>query len=98
MEKCRKWHNENAAQKGANAIMLLREDGSPFKRISMANYFRCSEEQLASPELISVNLNDKEPSAPSYIAELKELAALRDDGIITEDEFQKKKADILSRE
>jgi len=34
----------------------------------------------------------------SYIDELKALAALRDDGIITEDEFQTQKAEILERE
>ena len=32
----------------------------------------------------------------SYIEELKELAKLKDDGILTEDEFQKKKEEILS--
>ena len=31
-----------------------------------------------------------------YIEELKELAKLKDDGILTEDEFQKKKEEILS--
>jgi len=34
----------------------------------------------------------------SYIDELKALAGLRDDGIITEDEFQIQKAKILTRE
>ena len=33
----------------------------------------------------------------SYIEELKELAKLKDDGILTEDEFQKKKEEILSK-
>tara|TARA_B100000674_G_scaffold372670_1_gene315130 strand:+ start:173 stop:562 length:390 start_codon:yes stop_codon:yes gene_type:complete len=32
-----------------------------------------------------------------YIEELKELAKLKDDGILTEDEFQKKKEEILSK-
>jgi len=32
----------------------------------------------------------------SYIEELKELAKLKDDGILTEEEFQKKKEEILS--
>lgn len=36
------------------------------------------------------------PISTSYIEELKALAALRDDGIITEAEFQKQKAEILA--
>jgi len=35
---------------------------------------------------------------PHYTDELKALATLRDDGIITEEEFQKQKAEILERE
>ena len=34
----------------------------------------------------------------SYIDELRALASLRNDGIITEEEFQKQKAEILERE
>ena len=97
MEKCRNWHKEQAAAKGANAIMLIREDGGPFQRTNVANYFKCDYAQLASPELIAVDPKDDEPKTLSYIDELKELAALRDDGVITEKEVQKKKTEILSR-
>jgi len=38
---------------------------------------------------------EKESDTPSYIDELKALAALKDEGIITEEEFQKQKAEIL---
>ena len=34
----------------------------------------------------------------SYIEELKELGKLRDDGILSEEEFQKKKEEILSKD
>lgn len=44
-----------------------------------------------------VAINEASKST-SYIDELKALAALRDDGIINEDEFQKQKAEILERE
>lgn len=37
------------------------------------------------------------PAAVSYADELKKLAALRDAGIVTPDEFDAKKADILAR-
>lgn len=36
-----------------------------------------------------------ESSAPAYLGELKELAKLRDAGIISEEEFQQKKTEIL---
>ena len=45
--------------------------------------------------IVAIN---KAPKSTSYIDELKALAALRDDGIINEDEFQKQKAEILERE
>lgn len=38
-----------------------------------------------------------EPPAVDPIAQLKELGALRDAGILTEEEFAAKKTDILSR-
>jgi len=100
-DNCVNWHKERAAQKGANAIMVLRESGI-IRSSSMANYFRCSHDDLASPELIAVNLNtpvvlqEQEPNVPSYILELEALAKLLDDGIITEQEFQSKKSQILS--
>jgi hypothetical protein len=97
MEKCRNWHKDKAAAKGANAIMLLREDGGALRRTNVANYFKCDQSDLASPELIAVTFKDDEQKTLSYIDELKELAALRDDGIITEDEFQRKKAEVLAR-
>jgi hypothetical protein len=97
MEKCRNWHKEKAAAKGANAIMLLREDGGAFRRTNVANYFKCDQADLASPELIAVTFKDNEPKTLSYIDEIKELAGLRDDGIITEEEFQREKAEILAR-
>lgn len=34
---------------------------------------------------------------PGYVGELRHLAMLRDEGILTSDEFEAKKAEILSR-
>jgi len=44
-------------------------------------------------------LNDRQKTsaAKDYINELKELAKLRDDGVITQEEFEKKKEEILNR-
>jgi hypothetical protein len=44
------------------------------------------------------HLNSSKPVTPSTTDELKALVELRDDGIITEDEFQKLKAKILEKE
>ena len=43
-------------------------------------------------------LNSSKPGTPSTADELKALVELRDDGIITEEEFQKLKAKFLERE
>ena len=102
-DRCIAWHKERAARAGANAIMVLRESGTIRSR-QMANYFSCSRSDLTSPELIAVNLNNpielksNESSAPSYIDELKGLADLRDQGVITEEEFQQEKSEILAKE
>jgi len=102
-DKCIAWHKERAARAGANAIMVLRESGTIRSR-QMANYFSCSRSDLTSPELIAVNLNtpielkSDSSDSPSYIEELKGLAELRDQGVITEEEFQQEKSEILSRQ
>ena len=38
---------------------------------------------------------DDEPPAPDYTEELQKLASLRDSGVLTEEEFQAKKKQIL---
>jgi hypothetical protein len=35
------------------------------------------------------------PAAPAYVAELEQLAALRDAGVLTDEEFEAKKRKIL---
>jgi hypothetical protein len=42
------------------------------------------------------NLNSAKPAHPLYIYKLRALGTLRDDGIISEDEFQKRKTKILA--
>jgi hypothetical protein len=44
------------------------------------------------------NSDSNQPAPSSYIEELKALVTLRDDGIITEEEFQKQKSKILENE
>lgn len=40
---------------------------------------------------------EAEATAPGFAAQLQQLASLRDQGILSEDEFQTKKAEILAR-
>jgi voltage-gated potassium channel len=47
--------------------------------------------------LIATQRESADPSGVDPIARLRELAALRDDGVITADDFDAKKADILGR-
>ena len=93
-------HQVQASRVGANSIMVVYDDNNflLWKSAMMADYYKCSAAQMNSLTLTSVNTNHEEPEMPSYIDELKALAALRDDGIITEEEFQKQKAEILERE
>ena len=48
------------------------------------------------PKPSNISDDEEESETPAYIAELKALATLRDDGIISEAEFQKQKAEILA--
>jgi hypothetical protein len=54
--------------------------------------------QATQVELSKAQENNEKLDTSSYLDELKALGTLRDDGIITEDEFQKLKAEILDRE
>jgi len=61
-----------------------------------ANTSSSEQKELLTSTTESYDSNQS--AHPSYIDELKALATLRDDGIITEDEFQKQKSEILERE
>ena len=101
LEKCIEKHKAQALQVGANSIMVVYDDNdhlSIWKSGMMADYYKCSAPQMNNLALTSVNTNHEEPEIPSYIDELRALASLRDDGIITEEEFQKQRAEILERE
>ena len=54
--------------------------------------------QATQVELNKAQAKKEESDKPLYIDELKALATLRDDGIITEQEFQKQKTEVLARE
>lgn len=63
------------------------------------------QRKTANPSTQATNVESKQAqtktknsSKSSYINELKALATLRDDSIITEEEFQKQKAEILERQ
>jgi hypothetical protein len=61
---------------------------------------RLAEELATSMEDLGIDLQDdagsQTPAAqPNYLDELERLGALRDQGIITEDEFQTKKQQLL---
>jgi Short C-terminal domain len=53
------------------------------------------EEEMAAPEAAAPEAAAPEPAESSDIEQLKQYAALRDQGILTEEEFAAKKAQIL---
>jgi hypothetical protein len=83
---------KKANEMGATHIMIAGTgiDYSGYTKGS-AQAFDCNK--------VTQNEESESPShtSSSYLDEIKALATLRDDGIITEDEFQKQKADILAR-
>ena len=87
---------EEANKLGATHI-LVPSGGIPGKGIGTrgvlvgkysAQAFRCED---------ATDTDQNKPETPTYIAELKALVTLRDDGIISEAEFQKQKAEILEK-
>lgn len=53
--------------------------------------------QAAAPVVAHATAHDAPPAAPDPMEQLRKLAELRDAGILTEEEFTAKKADILGR-
>jgi uncharacterized membrane protein YdbT with pleckstrin-like domain len=77
-----------ASELGVNRFTMI---GNPVRfKTAMLN----AKVQLESGALDRGQLQPKQPDIPTMIAQ---LAALREKGIVSEEEFQKKKADLLSR-
>lgn len=58
------------------------------------------KEEAAQQKVVSSGFNNQEPQTvkkSSYLDEIKELAELKDQGVLTQDEFQEKKIAILKK-
>ena len=53
------------------------------------------EQQMAAQQAYEAQQAPAAPAAPDYAAELQQLAALKGQGLITEEEFEAKKKQIL---
>ncbi len=53
------------------------------------------EQQMAQQQAYAAQQAPAAPAAPDYAAELQQLAALKGQGLITEEEFEAKKKQIL---
>jgi membrane protease subunit (stomatin/prohibitin family) len=53
------------------------------------------EQQVAQQQAYAAQQAPAAPAAPDYAAELQQLAALKGQGLITEEEFEAKKKQIL---
>lgn len=69
----------------------------PQQGVGSAIPVAASDSQPAALAAASAEEASGSTSAPDYIAQLRELGELRDAGILTEDEFAAKKAEILAR-
>lgn len=77
-----------ASELGVNRFTMI---GNPVRfKTAMLN----AKTQLESGAVDRAPAQPKQPDIPTMIAQ---LAALREKGVVTEEEFQKKKADLLSR-
>lgn len=74
----------NAAQ-DENSVIFLKKQQSDFEAL---------RDEIEAAMIAPVAPT---AAAPDLAAQLQQLATLRDQGILTEDEFQAKKADILGR-
>jgi hypothetical protein len=67
------------------------------QEVASAIPMAASEPRPAGLTAASADESSGPTSAPDYIAQLRELGELRDAGILTDDEFADKKAEILAR-
>jgi len=90
-------------RKDENVVLFRGAHEADFEKIKMAIEMRIANAGMMSSGINSIPLPPRQaappppppPRAPSYIDELEQLAALRDKGVITEEEFTAKKKKIL---
>ena len=87
-------------QQGKEVVLedMKRDPEGPMRFETADIYFSCQPTQSTQVEISKAQEKNQKLDKSSYIDELKALAALRDDGILTEEEFQKQKAEIMERE
>jgi hypothetical protein len=82
---------------GTVGFRVNRDDAAAFRQAIL----NLMQARAATPVTVQVaNVAPEAPAvaaAPDHVAQLQQLAQLRDAGILTDDEFAAKKADILSR-
>jgi hypothetical protein len=87
--------NESRSRFGAQTLDAVKDENSVvFTKKQMAGFevLRGEIEQM-----IARRNRPAAPAGPDHLAQLKQLGELRDAGILTEDEFTTKKAEILGR-
>lgn len=89
--------NETRSRFGAQTADASRDENSVIftkKQMSDFDALRTEVEQAIAARHRPAAPS---PAAPDHLAQLKQLGDLRDAGVLSEDEFAAKKADILSR-
>lgn len=87
---------------GTVGFRVSREDAATFRQ-AILNQMQVTAAAVAAPITVQVAaaaaavVEQSALSGPDHVAQLQQLAQLRDAGILTEDEFASKKQEILSR-
>lgn len=84
---------ESASKDGAQRFEDIRNPSAVQNEI----YQQMESNEVKSAERISSGINAAQAAGPSIPEQIAQLAQLRDQGVITVDEFERKKSDLLDR-
>lgn len=83
---------------GGLTILIIRSTITKKSRnINVKYILRTDDNRSAIPENNRTNSNSPQPTAQEITRQLQELAQLRDQGVLSQDEFQEQKQKILNR-
>lgn len=84
---------ESNSRKGGRTLVAVQDENSVVFTKAQASDFEALRTEIEA----AIAMSAPTSPAPDLASQLQQLATLRDQGILTEEELQAKKADILSR-
>ena len=86
---------EQAAYQDAAMQQQMAAQQAQIEQLQQQQQYAPPPQQYAPPPPQYAQAAPAEPAAPSYVAELERLATLRDQGIISAEDFEAKKRQLL---